>query len=168
MNLQEQATQPLDPEYRLIPLTQGQFAKVDPEDYDWLMQWKWCAAWDKDTQKFYAIRGQYRPGRGPKCIRMAREIAKAPDGVLVDHWNHDTLDNRRLNLRKADESQNCMNRKVCGSSGLKGVWPIAGKWRAVIKCRGKRKHLGYFSTPELAYAAYCAAAKELHGEFACF
>jgi hypothetical protein len=27
-------------------------------------------------------------------------------------------------------------------------------------------HLGSFLTKEEAYAAYCAAAKELHGEFA--
>ena len=25
-----------------IPLTQGKFATVDDEDYDRLMQWKWC------------------------------------------------------------------------------------------------------------------------------
>jgi hypothetical protein len=34
-------------EYRLIPLTQGQFAKVDAADFEWLNQWKWCSNWSK-------------------------------------------------------------------------------------------------------------------------
>jgi len=37
-----------------IPLTQGLYALVDGEDYDWLMQWKWCAV--KFGRVFYAKR----------------------------------------------------------------------------------------------------------------
>jgi len=40
---------------KLIPLTKGKFAMVDDEDYDFLMQWKWCAAKNRNT--FYARRG---------------------------------------------------------------------------------------------------------------
>ncbi len=36
-------TQPLDPSYRLIPLTQHQNAIVDTADFDWLSQWNWHA-----------------------------------------------------------------------------------------------------------------------------
>ncbi len=43
-----------------------------------------------------------------------------------------------------------------------------GKWKATIGHKRRKIYLGRFDTPELAYAAYCAAAKELHGEFACF
>jgi hypothetical protein len=32
-------------DYRLIPLSQGQFAKVDAADYEWLNHWKWNARW---------------------------------------------------------------------------------------------------------------------------
>ena len=42
---------------RAIPLTQGQWALVDDADYEWLMQYEWCAQWDKDTRSFYAVRG---------------------------------------------------------------------------------------------------------------
>jgi hypothetical protein len=31
---------------------------------------------------------------------------------------------------------------------------------------GKGKYLGLFSTPDAAFAAYCMAAKQLHGDFA--
>lgn len=42
------------------------------------------------------------------------------------------------------------------------------RWRAEIFFEGKRKSLGRFKSPDEAYAAYCKAAKELHGEFANF
>lgn len=38
-----------------------------------------------------------------------------------------------------------------------GVNSLFGKYRARFSCNGKSKHLGLFSTPELAYAAYCKA-----------
>ncbi len=36
---------------KLIPLTQGKFAIVDAEDYDWLMQWKWQLLKDVKEEK---------------------------------------------------------------------------------------------------------------------
>lgn len=92
-----------------------------------------------------------------------------PDGD-VDHINRDKADNRIENLRLATRSQNNANscRPRTNTSGFKGVsWSNAvGRWKAEIRARGKRYHLGYFDTPEEAHTAYCAAAKELHGEFA--
>ncbi len=94
----------------------------------------------------------------------------SPPALEVDHIDGRKTDNRLQNLRMATASQNHQN---CGvrksnTSGFKGVsWGRdRSKWQAQIKLSGKGKHLGYFDTPELAYAAYCAAAAELHGEFA--
>ena len=42
--------------YREIPLTQGQFATVDADNYEWLSQFKWSARWAKNTRSYYAIR----------------------------------------------------------------------------------------------------------------
>ena len=39
---------------RHIPLSQGQVAIVDAEDYEFLMQWNWYAAWMPSTQSYYA------------------------------------------------------------------------------------------------------------------
>jgi hypothetical protein len=40
-----------------LELTQGQVALVDDIDYDYLSQWKWCAAWEYNG--FRATRGVY-------------------------------------------------------------------------------------------------------------
>lgn len=42
-----------------IPLTQGQFALVDDEDYDWLMQWKWHAFQGPTNKTYYAAKRIY-------------------------------------------------------------------------------------------------------------
>lgn len=91
---------------------------------------------------------------------------------IIDHKNRKSNDNRICNLRKATTSDNQHNRSMCrtNTSGYKGVsWcKSSHKWRATIFVNWKQKHLGVFETKETAYAAYCAAAKELHGDFACF
>jgi len=41
---------------KTIELTQGQVAIVDDEDYEYLSQWNWQAAWQKNIKSFYAVR----------------------------------------------------------------------------------------------------------------
>lgn len=93
-----------------------------------------------------------------------------PAGIDIDHRDGNSLNNRRANLRLATHAQNQHNRKAyaTNTSGYKGVsyYRPTGKWVARIELKGKCKGLGYFFTPEAAHAAYIAAAKELHGEFA--
>lgn len=88
-----------------------------------------------------------------------------PDGE-IDHINCDPLDNRLVNLREATHQQNTFNQRGKGAV-LKGVRknPRGGSYIATIRA-GTVRYLGSFNTPEEAHAAYCAAAKELHGEFA--
>lgn len=88
----------------------------------------------------------------------------------IDHLNCDPSDNRFANLREATRAENLRNiRKPCdNTSGFKGVSfdKRTGRWISSIRASGKQKYLGRFDTAEAAYAAYCTAAKELHGEFA--
>lgn len=89
----------------------------------------------------------------------------------VDHWNGDTLDNRRANLRATDPSHNGGNQRVrrSNSSGYKGVaWVKRNrKWLAQILVNGRSRHLGYHDDIEAAARAYDQAAIEAWGEFAC-
>jgi len=89
-------------------------------------------------------------------------------GLQVDHINGNRMDNRRCNLRKATAAQNGWNRTAQknSSTGLKGISPYKGRWRAEIVANGVRKVIGSFPTPQEAKDAYDAEAARLHGEFA--
>jgi len=103
---------------------------------------------------------------------MSRQILGLTPGDprQADHRNHDTLDNRRENLRVATRSENCRNRmrRVDNRSGFKGVsWNRErGQWRAQIWTGSTNKLLGTFADPVSAAKAYDEAACERHGEFA--
>ena len=92
-----------------------------------------------------------------------------PSGMQIDHINCDPADNRISNLRLATSAQNKCNRRAQKNktSQYKGVSFVksSGRWAAYIKWDGNQKNLGTFSTEEEAYAAYCDAAKKLHGDF---
>jgi hypothetical protein len=156
---------------KLIPLTQGQFAKVDDSDYEWLMQWKWQAAWDRKSRSFYAIRtASVAGGKPKKTIRMARAIIGPECGPRVDHVDHDTLNNQRYNLRSCTATQNRANDSLrCNNtSGFKGVGKSQdGKhWRADISVNRRHIYLGQFESKEEAALVYDNKAREVRGEFA--
>lgn len=90
--------------------------------------------------------------------------------MIVDHINHDTLDNRRLNLRVVTRSQNSQNRRGAqagNKTGIRGVsWnKAARKFTAQIYINKARKHLGSFSTARAASIAYQKANRANFGEF---
>ena len=76
--------QPTTPEYRTIPLTRGQMAIVDPEDYEYLSKFKWNATWMKNVGGFYAMRSGPTINGKRDTILMSREIMGFPVGRLVE------------------------------------------------------------------------------------
>jgi hypothetical protein len=160
---------------KTIPLTQGQIALVDDEDFVRFGEMKWFAQWDKGTKSFYARNHMYLGGgrKNPirKMLHLHREIMGVTDTkVKVDHRNHCTLDCQRHNLRIATDSQNQANRNGAQSrntSGFRGVsWKKElGKWSATIGIYGKKVHLGYFTDITEARTSYSAANRQHFGEF---
>ena len=138
---------------KLIPLTQGQFAKVDDEWFDYLNQWKWHAR--KSSLTFYARRKYYRNGKD-NCILMHRLISDCPKGLTVDHLDHDGLNNQYDNLKNCSQQENNVNRRALfckrNTSGYGGVsWnKFENKWIAQVRRYKKQMHLGYFKTKEEA------------------
>lgn len=149
-------------------MSRGFFALVDDEDYDGLNKFSWC-----EDGKGYAVRGvKKESGIGRTNIFMHRQIMglKNGDQLCVDHIDENGLNNCKSNLRKCTRNGNARNIKLRSNntSGYKGVtfFRRDGKWKAQIKTGEKARHIGYFSTKEAAYEAYCTEAKKHFGEFA--
>lgn len=158
--------------YRTLPLSQGQVALLDAEDYEHLGQYKWHAWRSARSGAFYARRN-ILIGTKRTVVYLHRQVMGLSAGDLrqVDHINQAaTLDNRKCNLRIASVSQNLQNARVRSdnSSGYKGVsWCRSRKkWKAEIHKDRQYIFLGYYSSKEEAASAYRQAAQKLFGAFA--
>jgi len=152
---------------KLIPLTQGKFAQVDDWWFYELTQFKWYAHKSADSATFYARRNITISPNKQITIFMHNIIMATPDGLEVDHIDHNGLNCLEENMRNCTHLQNMMNHISVGKSPYLGVSYHKGTLiRATIKLSGKCKHLGYFKTEEDAARAYDKKAKELFGEFA--
>ena len=150
-----------------IPLTQGKVALVDDEDFEYLNQWKWN--YHKSRKTGYATRSFWKEGKGSTII-MHRLLLNASKEQMVDHINHNGIDNRKHNLRLCTPHENACNseKQINNSSGIKGVdyFDRLKKWRVRIQSNNKQFHIGVYPTKETALIAYNEAAIKYHGAFA--
>jgi hypothetical protein len=135
------------------------YAIVSDEDYQYLNQFKWSFT-----------NGYARRVSKKKTYLMHREIMNPQNGFVVDHINHDKLDNRRVNLRVCTQQKNTANRiKINGcTSKYKGVsWNKKNKnWNSEIMYNNKAIWLGCFKNEHDAGIAYNKKAIEIYGEYA--
>ena len=125
---------------------------IDSEDIQLIEKHKWCY---KEGYAMSNIDG--------KTTRMHRFIMSPPGEKVIDHKNHDTLDNRKANLRVCTVKQN--NRNL---SNVKGIYYRESRksWRAKIMVNGKSIYLGTYKNKEQAGQARRLAEIEYFGEFA--
>lgn len=95
----------------------------------------------------------------------------------IDHRNRIRSDNRFINLREATNVENNLNSPAQSDSisGVRGVSPWKGKWKAAARCAGVDHYFGLHETVEQAAAAYRAGRARLNKisgvrneELACF
>lgn len=135
-----------------IRLTQGKVTAVDDWNYDWLNQWTWTYGSN------YARR--HKDG---KVFLMHREIMHTPEFMIVDHIDHDCLNNQEYNLRNCTYSQNGQNLRT--REKFQGVsWHKRyNKYIAYIRINGKTIYIGYYNLAEEAAEAYNIAALHYYG-----
>jgi hypothetical protein len=155
--------------FRRIKLTRGKYAIVDAEDFERLNRYKWHC-----TYYGYAKRAEYKKfekGRRQIETYMHKMVCPAPKGMIVDHINRNSLDNRKVNLRAATQKQNVWNRKFIRKTGktrYNGIrWDKnREKWQVRLMINGRRESFGYYADEIEAAKAYDRVAKKYRGEYA--
>lgn len=125
-------------------------AIIDTEDLDKVKYTKW-----KLSGSGYAMN---TPKYSGYSKHMSRVILDTPD--FVDHINHNTLDNRKKNLRVVTRSQNQINVNYRGITVTK-----SGKYYAHIKINQQMINLGVYTFEEEALFARWYAEKLVFKEF---
>jgi hypothetical protein len=134
----------------------------DQEDHELISHYSWSVSSAGYGQT--SIKG--------RTILMHRLIMDVVDSSekMVDHKNHDKLDNRRFNLRLCNASENRRNsRKIAvGSSIYKGCYWEKDRFQfhAQIGLGDRVKNLGRYSDERLAGKAYDRKALEVFEDFA--
>lgn len=152
----------------------GTCTVVSPRDSEGLAKWSWCM----DNHGYVR-----RRGKNGSSVRMHRQIMGIGPGVrrdsaatpVVDHMNHDPLDNRRENLRVCTQSENAQNKRSQpgssstyrgvslkkGRGGYKGKpWEAYGMTSRAGGATRKKIHLGQFATEQEAADAAAAWRRE--------
>ena len=121
--------------------------------------------WYEETNGYIRSSGKRKEDK----IFLHRLIMDFPENMWIDHINHNTLDNRKLNLRIASTSQNTMNH-IKGSnntSGMSGVVWVKNrnKWKSQIKFNGQLIFLGEYDKFEDAGKRRKQAEEEYFKEY---
>jgi HNH endonuclease/AP2 domain len=152
-------------------LPKGEWTIIDIDIFAWACEGKWrvfrqgkrCGLAKEKCKRVV----RYHDGR---TSLMHREITNAPKGLVVDHKNHQTVDNRRSNLRVCTVRENNLNCRgqSSTSSRFKGVaWEKrSGKWKVITGKTYEKVYLGAFDCEIEAARTYNKYAKEHYGPMA--
>lgn len=84
----------------------------------------------------------------------------------VDHIDGNRDNNKIINLRLANQSENSQNQKKARADNKSGFLGVStrsnGRFSATIGIGRKRIHLGTYSSPEDAHKAYLQAKEQIH------
>ena len=133
------------------------WTKVDKEDYLRLKDYLWL----------FAARGRVVTTGVHKIYptHLSHMVLKPKRGFVIDHINHDLLDNRRRNLRHLTNADNVRHRKGPPKNNTSGVLGVsyqksAKLWRARIAVN--KVEYCRWATTKHAAIAYRKELEKIH------
>ena len=129
-------------------------ALVDDADLHLVEPYKWFILWSSNV----AYAATYvRTGAGRRQTRMHHMLIQPQQGLVIDHRDHNGLNNQRSNLRLVSLTTSNRNRRCRSAnqtSAFKGVsWcRQTSRWKAHIRheAGGRPTTIGRFDTEEQA------------------
>ena len=155
----------LDGEFGVGYTLKGEEFYFDLEDYDKINNYCW------NFHKNRSLAYIEARGENKKNIKLHRLIMNVTDrNILIDHISHNTLDNRKSNLRLCNNSQNSKNRiklkrNLTGINGV-SLRKDTGKYRVRLGVNGKEINIGQYESLDNAIIAREDAEQKYYGEFA--
>jgi hypothetical protein len=134
---------------KTIYLANGGETLVSDEDFEWLSAHKWTGYASKPGY-VYACRSS-----GCRIVRMHREVCKPAEGMVVDHINGNTLDNRRSNLRELSRGDNSrhVTKPARSSTGHRNIYAHRDGFVVKGHRNGKLQYIGVYKTLDAALKA---------------
>lgn len=143
-------------EMLIVTKNRGHFIILfDTDDYDKINKYTW------NVNRGGYVRSSKMIGM-KRSILLHRLIMDTPPNMDTDHINHNTLDNRKANLRICTKTQNQINASKRKGRKYKGVFKI---WNGKYMAKVGNLYLGTFDKEYDAAIAYDTKAKELFGDF---
>ena len=147
---------------------------IDTEDLERVKSFgmRWCIKYYKEMDSTYADATNWEEVNGQLKFtshRLNNLLLNPPKGFCTDHINHDTLDNRKVNLRTVSVSNNGRNRKGKNSnnkSGYRNVCWINNQWVVQLQIDGKNTRLAYFDDVDEAGQYAEKMRQKYYGEYA--
>lgn len=142
-----------------IGKTKKETILIDEEDLELVKQYTWSRI--EINGKIYI-----RATNKTMTLYLHRHLmGDIPKGMVIDHINGNTLDNRKSNLRVCTHAQNRKNSDGYGKSKYKGLSRTGGGWQVAITIEGRPENLGWYKDEIEAATAYNDKCKEIGDEY---
>ena len=108
---------------------------IDIEDVEKCNKHCWCVTYCKPTNSFYVMTKVKEKG-----IKLHRLVMQPEDGMDIDHLNHDTLDNRKSNLRICTRQENNLNihKNSNNKTGYRNICFVKNRYIVQLSRSGKK------------------------------
>jgi hypothetical protein len=146
---------------------------IDLDDLERVLNfpYTWSASYRKNSDSWYATASIYKPKTTMSLNYFIAKVDQNSD-LCVDHFNHDTLDNRKENLRITDVTNNSRHRKGRNRNNITGyrnvmynkTYPLH-PYVVQLQINGKNTVLGKFADVDEAGAFAKRMRHKYYGEF---